>query len=159
MSQTSDPTGAYYRYAFSYGTNFPDYPKMGVWSDGYYFTFDMFNSAGTSYLGAKACAYDKARMLAGLSATQQCFDTSSSYGSLLASSIDGSTAPPIGEYWTCKKCSQRFDTFQTAATCPSCGTQYAMTGCLDCRQQHPMNEWISNSIASRAVANGTTAAN
>src|SRR5690242_15336900 len=32
VSATADATGAWYRYAFSYGnTQFPDYPKMGVW--------------------------------------------------------------------------------------------------------------------------------
>ena len=35
ISQTPDPTGAYYRYAFS-APSFPDYPKYGVWPDGYY---------------------------------------------------------------------------------------------------------------------------
>ena len=29
---TGDPTGAYYRYAFTTGFNFPDYPKYGVWT-------------------------------------------------------------------------------------------------------------------------------
>ena len=33
VSTTPDPTGTYYRYAFSTGTNFPDYPKYGWWSD------------------------------------------------------------------------------------------------------------------------------
>ena len=33
ISQTPDPTGAYYRYAFSTGANFPDYPKYGLWTD------------------------------------------------------------------------------------------------------------------------------
>ena len=97
VSQTADPTGAYNRYAFSYGTNFPDYPKLGVWNDAYYFTFNMFNSAGTTFLGAKACAYDRARMLAGLTATQQCFNTSPSIGGALAGNLQGPTPPPIGE--------------------------------------------------------------
>ena len=42
VSTTSDATGTYNRYSFQYG-NFDDYPKMGVWSDGYYETFNMFN--------------------------------------------------------------------------------------------------------------------
>src|SRR5467141_1661758 len=70
VSQTGDPTGAWYRYSFSY-TAFPDYPKMGVWPDAYYVTFNMFNSGGTTFLGGKACAYDRARMLTGSTATQQ----------------------------------------------------------------------------------------
>ena len=34
ISHTPDPTGAYNRYSFSY-TDFPDYPKVAVWPDGY----------------------------------------------------------------------------------------------------------------------------
>src|SRR5256885_2244037 len=36
VSTSGDPTGSYFRYAFSTGTNFPDYPKYGVWPDAYY---------------------------------------------------------------------------------------------------------------------------
>jgi hypothetical protein len=42
ISQTGDPTGAYYRYAFSTGVNFPDYPKYGVWRDSYVITTREF---------------------------------------------------------------------------------------------------------------------
>jgi hypothetical protein len=44
VSQTGDPTGAYYRYAFisqadpDGGFFFPDYPKYGVWRDSYILT-------------------------------------------------------------------------------------------------------------------------
>lgn len=92
VSQTSDATGAYNRYAFPY-TQFNDYPKMGVWPDGYYVTFNMFTSA---FQGAKVCAYDRASMLAGQPAEQQCFQLSSSYASLLPADLDGSTPPPAG---------------------------------------------------------------
>ncbi len=37
VSQTPDPTGAYYLYTFAL-SSFPDYPKYSVWSDGYYIT-------------------------------------------------------------------------------------------------------------------------
>lgn len=95
VSQTSDATGAYNRYAFSYGnTAFPDYPKTGVWPDGYYTTFNIFN--GNSFGGAKLCAYDRAAMLAGTAATQQCFQLSTSFGGVLPADLDGSTAPPAG---------------------------------------------------------------
>src|SRR5215472_9279659 len=50
------------------------------------------------------------------------------------------TAPPIGNYWKCSQCQQSFDTFQTQGACPSCGRQFAVTACLDCRRVHPMNE-------------------
>ncbi|WP_267225534.1 hypothetical protein [Dyella silvae] len=94
VSATSDATGAYYRYAFPYGSVFPDYPKMGVWPDAYYETFNMFN--GNTFAGAKLCAYDRTAMLSGAAATQQCFQLSSSYGGVLPSDLDGSTAPPAG---------------------------------------------------------------
>jgi len=41
----ADPTGSYYRYEFSgFGTEFPDYPKLAVWPDGYYATYNLFNN-------------------------------------------------------------------------------------------------------------------
>lgn len=95
VSQTNDATGAYNRYSFSYGnTSFPDYPKTGVWPDAYYTTFNIFN--GNSFGGAKLCAFDRNAMLSGAAATQQCFQLSTSYGGVLPSDLDGSTAPPAG---------------------------------------------------------------
>jgi hypothetical protein len=96
VSTTSDGTGSYYRYAFSYGnTQFPDYPKLGVWPDGYYFSYNIFNN-GTTFSGAKVCAFDRNSMLNGVNATQQCFQLSKGYGGLLPSDLDGKTAPPAG---------------------------------------------------------------
>ena len=96
VSQTSDPTGSYYRYSFNYGnTSFPDYPKMGVWPDGYYTSFNIFAN-GSSFAGAKVCAYDRSKMLLGQTATQQCFNTSTTYGGLLPSHLTGATLPPAG---------------------------------------------------------------
>jgi len=92
VSQTSDATGAYNRYSFSYGSLFNDYGKMGVWPDAYYMTYNMFN--GNSFAGGEVCAFDRARMLAGQAATQQCFLISD--GGLLPSDLDGATAPPVG---------------------------------------------------------------
>ncbi len=93
VSTTSDATGTYNRYSFQYPT-FDDYPKMGVWPDGYYITFNMFN--GNTFVGADACAYDRNAMLAGQPATQVCFQQGSSVGGLLPSDLDGTTAPPAG---------------------------------------------------------------
>jgi Big-like domain-containing protein/immune inhibitor InhA-like protein len=96
VSQTSDATGAWNRYSYSFGSSFNDYPKGGVWPDGYYVTYNMFNASGTAFLGAKVCAMDRARMLSGQTATQQCFDTSTAYGGLLPADRDGATPPPAG---------------------------------------------------------------
>ncbi len=94
VSTTGDPTGSYYRYAFQYA-DFPDYPKLGVWPDAYYTTFNMFKN-GTSFSGPEICAYDRAKMIAGQAATQQCVQLGTQYGGLLPSDLDGSTAPPAG---------------------------------------------------------------
>ena len=95
VSQNGDPTGSYFTYDFTYPA-FNDYGKAGVWTDAYYFTYNMF-AGGTTFAGAKICAFDRARMLTGASATQQCFDTSTSYGGVLAADIDGTTLPAAGE--------------------------------------------------------------
>jgi len=97
VSTTSDATGSYNRYAFSYGTSdFNDYPKLGVWPDGYYVSYNIFTNAKT-FAGAKVCSLDRAKMLVGdASATQQCFQLSTSYGGLLPSDLDGATPPPAG---------------------------------------------------------------
>src|SRR5205823_6484955 len=77
VSRTSDPTGSYARYSYSYPF-FNDYPKFGVWRDAYYATYNKFTSAGgTRSLGAAMCAFDRDRMLAGAPASQQCADLGS----------------------------------------------------------------------------------
>jgi Zn-dependent protease len=50
-------------------------------------------------------------------------------------------APPIGEVWQCGRCQQAFDTFQTQAVCPRCGTRFETTHCLYCGRQSPMSAW------------------
>ena len=95
VSTTGDPTGTYNRYSFAY-SNFPDYPKMGVWPDAYYETYNLFNASGTSFLGAEDCAFNRANMVNGTAATQQCFTTSTSFGGLLPATLDSSTQPPAG---------------------------------------------------------------
>ena len=92
VSRTGDATGTWNRYSFSY-RYFNDYPKVGVWPDAYYVTFNMFQG---TFVGPYACAWDRAKMLAGLAATQVCFQFTSSVGSLLPADLDGVTAPPPG---------------------------------------------------------------
>jgi hypothetical protein len=91
VSTTSDAKGAYNRYAFQ-EPNFPDYPKLGVWPDAYYLTFNMFS--GSAFVGARSCALDRVSMLIGASATQQCFQLSSAFASLLPADLDGPLSPP-----------------------------------------------------------------
>jgi len=71
ISQTGDPTGAYYRYAFITqpdpelpgGTFFPDYPKYGVWTNSYIMTTRDFGDV-TGY-GISVYALEKNKMIAG----------------------------------------------------------------------------------------------
>jgi len=52
ISQTSDPTGSWYRYAFTWpGNKLNDYPKFGVWPDGYYMTANQFTVPAMSWAG------------------------------------------------------------------------------------------------------------
>jgi hypothetical protein len=94
VSTSPDPTGSYNRYSFPYA-DFPDYPKLGIWPDGYYLTVNLF-AGGSTFSGAGVAALDRAKMLAGQPATQQLFRTSTSYGGLLPSTLDGSRQPPAG---------------------------------------------------------------
>ncbi len=98
LSTSSDATDTYFRYAFDL-TNLPpqttlsDYPKFGVWPDGYYYTANIF---GGGFLGVNLCAFDRTNMLLGNDATAQCFFSSSHGGSYLPSDLDGTTPPPDG---------------------------------------------------------------
>jgi hypothetical protein len=69
VSQTGDPTGAYYRYAFVTQEDanglyyFPDYPKYGVWKDSYILTTRDFGDAGG--YGISVYALEKNKMVEG----------------------------------------------------------------------------------------------
>jgi hypothetical protein len=97
VSTSSDATGSYRRFAYSF-SGFNDYPKGGVWPDGYYLTFNMFNAAGTAFLGARACVLDRNQMItaSGTPGPIQCFQLPGSYGGLLPADLDGATPPPSG---------------------------------------------------------------
>ncbi len=63
ISQTGDPTGAYFRYAFSAGPFFPDYPKYGVWKKSYVLTSRDFGP--TVEYGISVYALEKDKMIEG----------------------------------------------------------------------------------------------
>ncbi|MPZ54248.1 MAG: hypothetical protein GEU79_16210, partial [Acidimicrobiia bacterium] len=99
VSTTGDPTGSYHRYAFKVAPTGNDYPKMGVWPDGYYLTFNEFNASG-DYVQAVACAFESDEMLQGNPAQQVCFGNPASGGdtffSLQPAHLEGLTPPPEG---------------------------------------------------------------
>jgi hypothetical protein len=63
ISTSPDATGSYYRYAFTTGFNFPDYPKYGVWSDSYVITTREFGP--TTEYGIGVYGLEKSKMLHG----------------------------------------------------------------------------------------------
>jgi hypothetical protein len=98
VSTTSDATGTWNRYGFHLGSNFFDYPHLGVWPDAYYMAMNVFNSAGTAFLGPQPFAFDRAKMLLGQPAT---FITTGITGgpteeTYLPADLDGSILPPAG---------------------------------------------------------------
>jgi hypothetical protein len=97
VSTSNDATGTYNRYAFSFGSvDLADYPKLGVWPDAYYMSFNIFLN-GSTFIGADACALDRNAMLAGNNASIICFQQPSSVASLLPSDMDGTIQPVAGE--------------------------------------------------------------
>ncbi|MGA3316805.1 MAG: hypothetical protein ABSC64_10255 [Candidatus Korobacteraceae bacterium] len=98
VSQTADATGSYYLYQFSQ-PGFPDYPKLGIWSDAYYQSQNNFGTGGNTFVGAYACAYERAKMLTGDSTAKQiCFQAGTFDTSLLPADLDSvATPPPSGQ--------------------------------------------------------------
>lgn len=99
VSQTGDPTGAWYRYDFLYSTTkMNDYPHFGVWPDGYYLTVNQF-TGGTTWGGQGVAVFERSKMLAGQTARMVMFDLNSvdpNLGGMLPSDQDGATPPPTG---------------------------------------------------------------
>ena len=94
VSTTDNALGTYAIYEYGFGNVLPDYGKLGVWPDAYYLTYNMFTTA-SSFAGGRACAYDRAAMLAGLPAAQVCFNNTGRF-SYLPADLDGTTLPPAG---------------------------------------------------------------
>jgi hypothetical protein len=100
VSQTGDATGAWYRYAFNLSTNFLDYPKLGVWPDGYYMAANIFNTSGTLFLGPQPFVFDRVKMLVGdPSATAQTpgIIGGATEETFLPADLDGILPPPVGD--------------------------------------------------------------
>jgi hypothetical protein len=90
VSAGVDATGPWYRYAFLFpGLN--DYPKLGVWPDAYYMSFNLFNPPAR---GTAAVALDRNAMISGGPSSPQCFQPP--WYNIFPSDLEGSTLPPPG---------------------------------------------------------------
>ena len=103
VSATPDPAGPLHRYDFEWSTTrFNDYPKFGVWRDGYFMSVNEFVNPGTpteAYAGPAVAAFDRAAMLAGRPAAMIKIELgarSPDSITLLPADLDGSTPPPVG---------------------------------------------------------------
>jgi hypothetical protein len=98
VSQTPDPTGSWYRYQYEF-SSMPDYPKFGVWPDGYYMATNNFGPSPAGWVGNGAYAFDRTAMLAGNPNAQRISFTLSPGGegfiSPLPTDCDGEF-PPVG---------------------------------------------------------------
>ncbi|HMA35838.1 MAG TPA: hypothetical protein VKY74_15335, partial [Chloroflexia bacterium] len=95
VSTTADATGSYNRYAFQMSTtDLYDYEKYGVWPDAYYMTANVFQGNGGFH--PSAVAFDRTRMLGGLSASFQEFNPGNFYANILPTNFGGTVLPPAG---------------------------------------------------------------
>src|SRR5206468_1584708 len=78
-------------------TVMPDYPKLGVWPDGYYMTVNQFDPATWAWKGVGVAVFDRAAMLAGDAASMQYLSAPAPNSpGLLPADLDGATLPPAG---------------------------------------------------------------
>ena len=100
VSKTGDPLGQYsvYEYVMP-NVKLNDFPKFGVWPDGYFMSTDEF--LGADYVGAGAFAFDRTKLLAGdPTAGFIYFNLQVPVGprqkGLLPADMDGLRPPPAG---------------------------------------------------------------
>jgi hypothetical protein len=97
VSQTPDPTGSWYRWEFSF-SDLPDYPKFGIWPDGYYMSYTRLKAQTLQRDGVGAVVFDRSAMISGNPAPvsiQFLVPASEVSISFLPSDCDGSF-PPAG---------------------------------------------------------------
>jgi hypothetical protein len=114
ISTSQDPLGSYYRYAFSTGLNFPDYPKYGTWPDAYYITTREFDPSDNESIGVYAV--DRRQMLTGNPTPRMVkfnFDSPAYLvgDGILPADLDGTRLPPAGspEYFVGTMDDEAFD--------------------------------------------------
>jgi hypothetical protein len=95
VSVTPDPLGPYYRYEFQRPL-FPDYPRPAIWPDGYYNPTSTSDNLVPDLITQKHdCIADRAKMLKGLPASEQCVVIDGGVF-MLNTDVDGKRLPPAG---------------------------------------------------------------
>jgi hypothetical protein len=96
VSTSADPLGSYYRYEFLRPL-FPDYPRPAIWPDGYYVPTSTGDNRISERVATEkhACVVDRAKMLKGEPATEQCVIVEN-VNFLNNADVDGKALPPAG---------------------------------------------------------------
>ncbi|HUL72493.1 MAG TPA: hypothetical protein VLT86_05290 [Vicinamibacterales bacterium] len=96
VSTSSDPLGSYYRYEFLRPL-FPDYPRPAIWPDGYYVPSSTSDNRISETVATQkhACVAERAKMLKGEPASEQCVIIEN-VNFLNNADIDGKALPPAG---------------------------------------------------------------
>ncbi|MEZ5196974.1 MAG: T9SS type A sorting domain-containing protein [Bacteroidales bacterium] len=104
VSATPDPLGEWYCYSLWFDV-MPDYPKFGVWPDGYYLTINEWelSSSVTLFTGASILVFNPEELMAGQTDPTVIYfhfdapngSTTTDLGSFLPSDLDG-PPPPAG---------------------------------------------------------------
>ncbi len=100
VSTSADPTGEWYLYDFKTSSSLMnDYPKFGVWPDGYYMTVNQFNGGSEGWEGAGVAVFERSAMLVGSPSSRMIYldlgAETLDYGGILPSDLDG-PAPASG---------------------------------------------------------------
>jgi subtilisin-like proprotein convertase family protein len=102
VSQTGDPTGAYFLYDFMMpNSKVNDRPKLGVWPSAYLMANNQLSLLGL-FRGAGAFAFDRVKMLAGDPSTSYVYfdlaatPSTATVTGMLPADLDGLTPPPPG---------------------------------------------------------------
>ena len=93
ISSSDDPMGSYFRYEFLRPL-FPDYPRPAIWRDGYY----LATSTGDDVIEKHACVVERARMLKGEPAREQCV-VLDGVGFLNSADVDPTEFGSVPPWW------------------------------------------------------------
>ncbi len=93
ISQTPDPTGAYFVYEFPTVGVFPDYPHVGIWNNSYVITTHEFNPSTFAYLGQGFYAVDRTKMVNGEPTSTLIRFQDTAEGGYLPASFEGLKTP------------------------------------------------------------------
>lgn len=97
VSATDDATGDFFAYSFRISKNkLPDYPKFGVWNDGYYMSIHLFGHQGNEFSAQGIIAFDRERMIVGQPARGMIFFVNEGLFGLLPADAQGPIPPPDG---------------------------------------------------------------